>query len=262
MIRTLFWDPSRDGRRMSAPVFILNLFLVLVVLGAVFTFAFSRLTYHWNWEAVYEYRAMFVRGWLTTLAISIGSLAVSSVLGVLFALARRSRLLPLRMFGTLYVELVRGTPLLVQILIFFYVVANAFGIQNRYLAGILILSFFSSAYICEIVRGGIESISRSQIDTARAVGFTPPQTYRYVIFPQALRRVLPALAGQFVSLVKDSSLLSIISISEFTLNAQEVNAFTFSTLESYLPLAVGYLIITLPISLWTRALERRFSYET
>jgi polar amino acid transport system permease protein len=83
-----------------------------------------------------------------------------------------------------------------------------------------------------------------------------------VIFPQAIRQILPALAGQFASLIKDSSLLSIISISEFTLNAQEVNAYTYSTLESYIPLAIGYLILTLPLSLWTRFLERKFHYET
>jgi polar amino acid transport system permease protein len=162
----------------------------------------------------------------------------------------------------MYVEVVRGTPLLVQILIFFYVVADAFKIQSRYLVGILILSFFSGAYICEIVRSGIEGIGKSQIDSARAIGLTRLQTYRHVIFPQATRQILPALAGQFASLIKDSSLLSIISISEFTLNAQEVNAYTYSTLESYIPLAIGYLILTLPLSLWTRFLERKFHYET
>jgi polar amino acid transport system permease protein len=83
-----------------------------------------------------------------------------------------------------------------------------------------------------------------------------------VIFPQALRQTLPPLAGQFASLIKDSSLLSIIAINEFTLNAQEVNAFTYSTLESYLPLAIGYLVLTLPISLWARRLEARMHYET
>jgi polar amino acid transport system permease protein len=91
---------------------------------------------------------------------------------------------------------------------------------------------------------------------------TRAQTYRYVIFPQVLRQLIPPLTGQFASIIKDSSLLSIIAVSEFTLNAQEVNAFTYSTLESYLPLAVGYLLLTLPISLVSRVLERRFHYAT
>jgi len=157
---------------------------------------------------------------------------------------------------------VRGTPLLVQILIFFYVVADAFGVKDRYLVGVLTLSFFSGAYLSEIIRAGIESVGKSQIESAKAIGLTRSQTFRFVIFPQALRQTLPPLAGQFVSLIKDSSLLSIISISELTLNAQEVNSYTFSTLESYLPLAAGYLILTLPISLWTRYLERKHAYET
>jgi polar amino acid transport system permease protein len=170
--------------------------------------------------------------------------------------------LPLRYLARIYVELVRGTPLLVQILIFFYVVADAMGVNNRYVVGILTLALFSGAYISEIIRAGIESVGKSQLESARAIGLTRGQTYRYVIFPQALRQTLPPLAGQFVSLVKDSSLLSIISIREFTWNAENVNAMTYSTLESYLPLALGYLILTLPISLWTRHLEKRHSFDT
>jgi len=177
-------------------------------------------------------------------------------------LAQRSTFLALRYFSKIYVEVVRGTPLLVQILIFFYVVADAFGVKDRYLVGVLTLSFFSGAYLSEIIRAGIESVGKSQIESAKAIGLTRSQTFRFVIFPQALRQTLPPLAGQFVSLIKDSSLLSIISISELTLNAQEVNSYTFSTLESYLPLAAGYLILTLPISLWTRYLERKHAYET
>ena len=99
-------------------------------------------------------------------------------------------------------------------------------------------------------------------ESARAIGLTTAQTYQYVIFPQALRQSLPPLAGQFASLVKDSSLLSIIGLAEFTYTAQQVNSATYSTLESYLPLAVGYLILTLPISLWTNTLGRKLRYET
>jgi polar amino acid transport system permease protein len=127
---------------------------------------------------------------------------------------------------------------------------------------VLTLALFAGAYITEIVRGGIESVGRSQWDAARSVGFTRVQTYRLVVFPQAWRHMLPPLAGQFVSLIKDSSLLSVIGISEFTLNAQQVNALSYSTLECYLPLAAGYLLLTLPLSLWARDLERRAHFET
>jgi len=232
------------------------------MVAAVFYFSFHQITYRWNWQAVLNYRSLLLSGWFMTLFISIASLVLSTIIGVLFALVRRSEILPLRYFGHIYVELVRGTPLLVQILVFFYVVADAFHVGNRYLVGILILSFFSGAYITEIVRAGIESIGQSQLESAKAIGLTRPQTYRYVIFPQALRLSLPPLVGQFVSLIKDSSLLSIIAVNEFTQAARDVNSNTYSTLESYIPLALGYLILTLPISLWTRSLEKRLRFET
>ena len=164
--------------------------------------------------------------------------------------------------GRVYVELIRGTPLLVQLLIGFYVVASAVGLDNRYVVGVGVLALFSGAYMAEIFRGGLAAIPKTQRDAARAIGLTPWQSLRLVILPQAVRLVLPAVAGQFVSLIKDSSLLSVIAVSEFTLAAQEVNSFTYSTLESYLPLAAGYLLLTLPLSALSRLLERRFRYET
>ncbi len=237
-------------------------FIAAALVAAVFCFAFHQISYQWNWGAIGRYRSTFFFGWLMTLGISAGSLLLSTAIGVLFALLRRSPILPIRYFGNIYVELIRGTPLLVQILIFFYIIADAFHVQDRYVAGILILSFFSGAYISEIVRAGIESIGQSQLESARAIGLTTAQTYRYVIFPQALRVSLPPLVGQFVSLIKDSSLLSIIAVNEFTQAARDINSATYSTLESYIPLAIGYLILTLPISLWTRWLEKRLRFET
>jgi len=197
-----------------------------------------------------------------TIIISLFSLVLSLFIGFFFAVGQQSRFLPYRMISKVYIEIIRGTPLLVQILIFFYVIGSAFHLNNRYVAGILILSFFAGAYVSEIIRAGIESIGKTQLETAKSLGFTKRDTYRYIIIPQVLKRIMPPLAGQFVSLVKDSSLLSIISVSEFTLNAQEVNSYTYSTLESYIPLAIGYFILTFPISMLTRYLERKFHYET
>ena len=234
----------------------------LLLLGLVFYFSFHQLAYQWNWGSVYSYRWNLFSGWLVTIGISLAALLLSVVIGLVFALARRSSLLALRSFAHLYVELVRGTPLLVQILIFFYVVADAFHVQNRYVAGVLILSCFSGAYISEVIRAGIESVGESQIESARAIGLTPTQTYRFVIFPQALRVSLPPLVGQFVSLIKDSSLLSIIAVNEFTQTARDVNSVTYSTLECYLPLAAGYLLLTLPLSLFLRRLEQQLRFET
>ena len=250
----------RNGRPIARAAWVASWCLVALLTAAVFSFAFSQLHYGWNWEAIWQYRQKFVQGWLMTVVISASALLVSLLIGLLTALARRSAFLPLRYSAALYVETIRGTPLLVQILILFYVVANAFGIENRYLVGVLALSLFAGAYLSEMIRAGIESIRDSQLESARAIGLTRVQTYRYVIFPQVVRQLIPPLTGQFASIIKDSSLLSIIAVNEFTLNAQEVNAFTYSTLESYLPLAVGYLLLTLPISLVSRIMERKFHY--
>lgn len=241
---------------------VIGVALAVLVLSLIFSFAFYRLQYGWNWSAIYVYRQKFLTGWLVTLAISAASLVTSLFFGLCTALAQRSVFLPFRYLGKIYVELIRGTPLLVQILVFFYVIADAFGVSNRYAVGVLTLALFAGAYISEIIRAGIESVGESQLESARAIGLTRGQTYRFVIFPQVMRRILPPLAGQFASLIKDSSLLSIIAVNEFTLNAQEVNAFTYSTMESYLPLAVGYLALTLPISLLSRYLEGKYRYAT
>ena len=234
----------------------------IVFVAGVFTFAFSTVGYHWDWPDVWRYRALFEHGWLVTVALSAISLVVSSLIGASLALLRRVPFLPVQYLSRIYVETIRGTPLLVQLLIFFYVVAHSFGMENRYVVGVLTLSAFSGAYISEVIRAGIESVGQSQLDSARAIGLTTSQTYRYVIFPQAIRQILPPLAGQFASLIKDSSLLSIIAIDEFALSAQNASSYTASSFECYIPLALGYLVLTLPISLWTQSLEGRNRFET
>ncbi len=236
-------------------------FALALVIGIIVA-ALLTLPYHWNWQPVWKYRQLLTDGWLATLGISALALPLSCVLGLLFALARRSAFLPMQYFSRIYVELTRGAPLLVQIYLYFYVFANALHVHSRYVVGPLILAAFTGAYISELIRAGIEGVGKSQLETARAIGLTTRQTYRHVIFPQAIRQILPSLAGQFVSLVKDSSLLSIISIAELANAASNVNSFTLTPFESYLPLAAGYLIITLPISLWTHSLEQRAKFDT
>ncbi|MEI7864203.1 MAG: amino acid ABC transporter permease [Chthoniobacterales bacterium] len=235
--------------------------LLAALLLAGLCFAVLR-AWSWQWAGVWTYREVFWRGWLTTIWLSLAALILSVLLGLVAALGRRAVYPALRWVATGYVELVRGTPLLVQLLILFYVAADAIGLQNRYAAGVLILSIFSGAYIAEMIRAGIDGIGASQLESARAIGLTRWQTYRHVIFPQAIRHVLPPLAGQAASIIKDSSLLSILGIEEFTLAAQQVNSATYSTLESYLPLALGYLALTLPVSILARVLERKFRYDT
>lgn len=262
MRRLFFATQDGYGDRVTRPAALASWLIVALAVTLLFWFALSQAHFSWGWRAVYAYREKFLNGWIMTVLMSTAALFLSLFVGVVTALAQRIGFLPVRYLARLFMEILRGTPFLVQILIFFYVIAEAFGIQNRYLAGIVILALFAGAYISEIIRAGIENVSETQLESARAIGFTRLQIYRYVIMPQVTRQVLPPLAGQFASLIKDSSLLSVISVSELTLNAQEVNAFTYSTLESYLPLALGYLALTLPISLWTKQLEKRFRYAT
>jgi polar amino acid transport system permease protein len=234
----------------------------VLFVGFVIYVALYQLTTRSGWSAVANFRELFWRGWLGTVGLAAGALVLSVIFGCLLAIGRRAAWLPVRALCAVHVEIIRGTPLLAQILILYYGVFHLVRLENRTVASLLILANFAGAYISEIVRAGIESVGRSQWDSARAIGLTVAQTYRHIVFPQALRQSLPPLAGQFASLVKDSSLLSIIGVEELTQNAQQAASFTFSNLESYLPLALGYLVLTLPISLWTRWLERRVAYQT
>lgn len=195
-----------------------------------------------------------------TLKLSVVALVLSVLGGWLLMWMQRGPEL-LRAFSKTWVHLMRGTPLLVQILLFFYVIANAAGLENRFWLSVLILSNFSAAYISEIFRSAFEAIPQSQWDAARSMGLSPFYIYKEVIGPQLIKLAIPALGGQFSSIVKDSSLLSVIAVSEFTLNAQEVNSLTYSTLEVYLPLAFGYLLITGPITWFAHKLESELKYE-
>jgi polar amino acid transport system permease protein len=262
--RDLVLAPGGERGDASPPTVarVLNTLLALALLVGAVTLSLVKLNYNWGWDSVWDSRQILINGWFTTVGVACAALVLSAVGGFLLALGQRSFVLPLRYFSKVLVEVLRCTPLLVLILIVWYGVCVVLHIDNRFLAGILILTIYESAYISEIMRSGIESVGRSQIESARAIGLTRVQIYRYVIIPQATRQVLPPLAGQLATLIKDSSLLSIMAIKEFTYNAQQVNSNTYSTLESYLPLAVGYLVLTVPVSIWSRWLERHFKYET
>ena len=249
-------NPTRTHSLL--PVF--SFLFVLTLLGGFLALSFSSLHWEWHWESVWAYREKFLRGWLSTLLLSGATLALSLPLGLALTLGRLKGCLPVRQLCTLIVELIRGTPLLVQILVLFYIVGSALGLENRFFAGILILSLFEAAYFSEIFRGAWLSLPQSTLTSARAIGLTPRDTFTQVITPLALRNCLPPLASQTASLIKDSSLLSIIAVTELTHVAQEINAFTYSTLESYLPLAFAYLLLTAPLSFLTRRWEKSLAY--
>lgn len=242
---------------MKSRTFILSL-LVLLLLGLASWQVLASLRYQWNWAGIWEQREILLRGWLMTIVISIGALIGTILFGLLLALGQESKEPVLRTVCRGYVELIRGTPLLTQLLLGYYVIAAAFHVDHKILAGILLLTSFEAAYLAEILRGGVASIERSQWDAAQALGFDKPQTWRFVILPQAVRRVLPGMAGQCASLVKDSSLLSVLGIAEFAKQTDVAVSSTSSPLEGYIPMALGYLALTLPLSWLARRLEMKW----
>lgn len=219
---------------------------------------FISLKYSWNWSGMWEQRVLLMRGWWMTLGISAGALVGTLAFGLMLAAGQSAKEPVLRFLCRAYVELIRGTPLLTQLLLGYYVVANALHIDSKIWAGILLLTSFEGAYLAEIFRGGVASIEKGQWDAARALGFTPWQTWRWVILPQALRRVMPGLAGQSASLIKDSSLLSVLGLAEFAKQTDLAVSTTSAPLEGYLPMALGYLALTLPLSYLARRWERRW----
>lgn len=238
-----------------------NFLLLSAVVVGVFWFSFARIGVVLDFSFLAGFRVNLAKGFVMTLCISLASLAVSLSIGLLSAVGQDSRILLLRYLSRLYVTLIRGTPLIMQIYLFFYIIGTAVGIENRFVAGVLILSVFEGAYISEIIRGSLLSIERSQLEAAKAVGFTRGQTIRHVILPQLFARTLPALTGQFASIIKDSSLLSMIAVIELTQTIREISATNLKLFESYLFLGVLYLCLTLPVTLLSKRMERRFRYE-
>ncbi|QEY65336.1 amino acid ABC transporter permease [Metapseudomonas lalkuanensis] len=195
-------------------------------------------------------------GLWTTLWISVVSGAFGLVIGLFTGLCRLSGNPTLRDLSTVYVELVRGTPLLVQIFIFYFFIGTVLNLSREF-AGVAALALFTGAYVGEIVRAGVQSIARGQNEAARSLGLTAGQSMRHVILPQAFKRVLPPLAGQFISLVKDTSLVSVIAITELTKSGREAITTSFSTFEIWFCVAALYLVINLPLSQIASRLERR-----
>ncbi len=212
--------------------------------------SFAAITY---WEA-----GPLVDGMVMTLQLSLVSIVLAIIIGTVAGLFRISNNPALKKLAILYIELVRGTPLLVQIFLVYFFLGSVLDME-RFTAGVIALSVFTGAYIAEIVRAGIESISRGQMEAARSLGMGWHQAMRYVILPQAFKRVLPPLAGQFINLIKDSSLVSVISITDLTKAGREVVSSTFSPFEVWFSVALCYLILTGVLSLLVRKLEVRYA---
>jgi len=197
-------------------------------------------------------------GLYMTLKISIMAMVVAMFLGLITGLMRISSNPLLKNLALTYIELVRGTPLLVQLFIFYFFIGTVFHL-DRLVSGVGALSVFEGAYIAEIIRAGIQSIHKGQREAALSLGMNYYQIMRHIIMPQAIKRTMPAMAGQFISLIKDSSLVSVISITDLTKAGREIITSTFSPFEVWFTVAFMYLVLTYSLSFLTQIIERKMA---
>jgi polar amino acid transport system permease protein len=277
--------------------------VVFAIVGGFVVFVGYRvedvLVYHWHWARVAGYlvrwdeargtwtASLLLQGFVTTLRLAVWGILWAALLGLVMGLARTSRLLLPRLAALLYVGLVRNTPPLVFIFIFYFFISSQIvahlGIEDfiraaspgtlaviaalcgdpklfvNFVTGLLCLALFEGAYVAEIVRAGIESIEKGQWEAGRSLGLSHPALLRFVVLPQAFRRILPPLAGQFISLIKTSSIVSLISIQELTFSAGEVAVTTGGVFEVWLIAAGMYLALCYSCSAAFTRLERRLS---
>ena len=193
-----------------------------------------------------------------TIQITVLSTAIGFVIGLIVGVARISNLRLLRMLAEVYVEFFRGTPLLVQIFLFYFALPVITGQRiDPFIAAISACGINSGAYVAEIFRAGIQSIDEGQMEAGRSLGMTWLQTMRYIIVPQAFTRVIPPLGNEFIAMLKDSSLVSVIGFEELTRRGQLIIAKTYGSFEIWMSVAVIYLVMTLTISRFVAYLERR-----
>lgn len=208
-----------------------------------------------------------LKGAHITLMITAASLVIGLLLGFIISNGKMSRRKPLRVITTIYIEMLRGTPLLVQVLILVYGIPNLittitggsvmFNWNNMLLAGIIACGINSSAYMAEVIRSGMQAVDKGQTEAARSLGMTHSMTMRNIIIPQAFKIILPALGNEFVTLIKETSILSIISIVEVTRKGQLWAASDYQTFPAYIGVAVIYLMMTIPLSRLVNYMERR-----
>lgn len=261
------WLPRRRLVARSGAVTAIGTYVLVTgaLLYAIWAGA-TAMPYQWQWERVPQF--LFVvdeaglrwgtltLGVMETLRISVLALAIAALLGLVLALLRLSPSWSGRAISSGFVELVRTTPLIVQVSMFYFVLAPIIGI-GRFWTGVLALSLFEAAFIAEIVRAGILSVPQSQWEAGTSLGLSRFTIYRHIALPQAFRLMLPPLTGAAISLIKDSSIVSVIALFELTTAGRDAISLTYMSFEIWLTVAAIYLVLTLLLSLVARHFERR-----
>lgn len=235
--------------------------LWLTVAGA------NSMGYAWQWQKVprYFYRIIdgefipgpLLKGLMVTLNLSLVAMLLAMVIGLAAAMLRLSPSVMGRGLARVYIELIRNTPMLIQILIIYFIIAKIFGI-SRFWAGVLCLALYEGAFAAEIIRGGIVAVPRGQLEASRSLGLSTFHAYRDVILPQALPLIVPPMAGVMVNLVKHSAIVSVIAVFDLATEARTAIADSFLAFEIWLVTAALYLTITIALSLVASAVERHY----
>ena len=215
-----------------------------------------------NFQLVQNSLPLLLMGAGITIKITALSVAVGIIIGLFMGVARIARFRIFRIIAAIYVDFFRGTPLLIQIFLVYFALPLLTGQRSDpYVAAISACGLNSGAYVAEIFRSGIQSIDRGQMEAGRSLGMTWVQTMRYIIIPQAFKRVIPQLGNEFIALLKDSSLVSVIGFEELTRRGQLIIAKTYASVEIWTCVAIIYLVMTLSISRFVAYLEWRFKTD-
>ncbi|MCK5154008.1 MAG: amino acid ABC transporter permease [Spirochaetales bacterium] len=273
------------------------IFLILILAGAAFFIRIKTgFSYTWNWGAIPQFffrtdeaghikSNLLMIGFYTTVKLSFWSSLAAIIIGTLMGILRTRKNLFSRLTGRTYIEIARNTPPLVLIFIFYFFIGNnitaALGIDDwarnlsesgkgilsfifskperfsEFLSALFTLAVYEGAYVAEIIRGGLESIEKGQFEASDALGISSVDKYRFVILPQVFRKILPSLTGQAISTIKDSSIVSIISIQELTFQGMELMASTYLVFEIWITITVMYFVLTISLSTLASYLERK-----
>lgn len=227
----------------------------------------AAMEYRWQWYRIPRFfyrkidgewiRGPLIDGLLITLEIAAWGLLLTIVIGLVTAVLRLSKSIAGKALAVTYLEIVRNTPLLVQVSIFYFVLQPLLGFNNPLWAGILCLAFFEGAFASEVIRGGILSVPRGQWEAGATIGLSRADTYRFVVLPQAIRIMLPPMAGVLINLIKHSAILSFVAVFELTTEARNLIGDTFLSFEIWFVVGGMYLCLTITLSALVAWLERK-----
>lgn len=260
-------QPVLWRRIIRSPVFDVFQFSVLVLLLVLFFIrGTERMGYNWQWQRIPSFIYSFgengftfgplLDGLMVTFKLSAISLVLAFAIGLTTALFRLSNSFVARAIAQFYLETSRNTPLLIQLFFIYFVVGPVIGLE-RFTSAVLALSLFEGSYASEIFRAGIVSIGKGQREASYSLGLSTLDSYLFIILPQAIRRILPPLTSQAISLIKDSALVSTIAIYDLTMQAQALISETFLTFELWFTVAGMYLVVTVALSFFVNYLEIR-----